>query len=187
MSIELGLFAVVAGVAAASSLMVVLRRSPLRQALWLVVSLISTAVIFVLLHGHFIGFIQILLYTGAIMVLFIFVIMLINPDEDESEIARSGKSIAWTRVAEPAAVVALLLLCIFIAATVSLPTPSPMPPAGFGSTRSVATSLLFEYFWIFEITSVLLLVAIVGAVVVTRYERLSASGSRDATRTEDMR
>jgi NADH-quinone oxidoreductase subunit J len=163
-TIEAAAFFVLAFLSVLSGLVVISHRSSVISALALAFNLVSIAGFFFLLEAHFIAFLQVIVYAGAIMVLILFVLMLLNIDE-ERRIRASGPV---QRVLAP-------LLCAAFAALVGwnvwaasdgtkFPTPSP----GFGSVRSVGVEL-FERFWYpFEAISLLLVVAMVGAVLLAK-------------------
>ncbi|MGQ0712371.1 MAG: NADH-quinone oxidoreductase subunit J family protein [Gemmatimonadaceae bacterium] len=153
-------------VAIISALAFVTRRSPVAAALWLVNTLFCLAALYVMMDAQFIGAIQVLVYAGAIMVVFLFVVMLLNLGHaSDVTDAVSGK----TRLA--AGVVGMLFLAeIFV-----LWKDEGMPPpaaaaenAEVGVINQVAAPLFREYLLAFEVTSVLLLTAIVGAVVIAK-------------------
>lgn len=156
------LFWVVALLTVASALTVVLHRNPVYSALALVVSLFQVAVIFVILQAHLIALLQVIVYAGAIVVLFLFVIMLLSLEPDVPHPGRYG-----TRAA---AITLAVVMGIELGAATLLARagPSPELPDRFGSTEMVAESLFTKYALPFELTSVLLLVAVVGAVVMAR-------------------
>ncbi len=152
------LFLVVAALAVLSALVVVLHKSPVYSALGLVGTLALIAVLFLGLDAQVVGFLQVIVYAGAIVVLFLFVIMLLNLQE------------------EPEAFSAPLLVVLAMGAGVALsaivgfvvarnPSDTPALTDGFGATYTLAERLFTAYLLPFELTSVLLLVAIVGAVV----------------------
>lgn len=151
----------------AFSLGVVLARSPVRSALSLVVALFLLAVMFFLLDARMIAALQVIVYAGAIMVLFLFVIMLLNLQQEPVETARPGQKTI-------AAVFSLVFVALMTA--VALRGLPPMPGPGvetavapsFGSVAALAERLFTRHALAFEVTSVLLLVAIVGAVVLAR-------------------
>ncbi len=160
-------FAVVSVV---SAFLCVTRRSPVASALWLVNTLFALAAIFILLDAHFIGALQVLVYAGAIMVLFLFVIMLLNLGRD------SGTDmLGWAGRIVMLAVGALLATELWVLSRVSL-NPDLVLPAGTlqlitteeGAVGAIATPLFRDYLIPFEITSVLLLAAVVGAVVLAK-------------------
>jgi NADH-quinone oxidoreductase subunit J len=150
-----------------SSLGVVLARSPVRSALSLVVALFFLAVMFFLLDARMIAALQVIVYAGAIMVLFLFVIMLLNLQHEPVESARPGqRTIA----------VVFSLVFVLLMGAVALRGLPPLPGPGveaavapsFGSIQALAERLFTRHALAFEVTSVLLLVAIVGAVVLAR-------------------
>ena len=146
------------------SLMMILKRNPVHSALCLVVVFVSLAVLYVLLGAEFLAAVQVIVYAGAIMVLFLFVIMLLNLDQ---EVRSQGKSrlVLKTCSLVGTGLVLLLLLTAggFRAAGVS--GQQALAPAGTGNTRALAEQLFTKYLLPFEVTSVLLLAAIVGAIV----------------------
>jgi NADH-quinone oxidoreductase subunit J len=159
---DLILFWIVAVLSVASALTVVLHRHPVYSALALVVALFQVAVVFVALQAHLIALLQVIVYAGAIVVLFLFVIMLLSLEPD---VPHPG------RYAMRAAAIALtVVLGIELAAATlqSRPVSAPLLPPSFGSTEAVAKSLFTTHLLSFELTSVLLLAAVVGAVVLAR-------------------
>jgi NADH-quinone oxidoreductase subunit J len=158
------LFYVLAGLLILSSLAVVFLRNVVHCALALVAALFLVAVFFLTLHASMVGVLQVLIYAGAIMVLFLFVIMLLNPAAVEQ---RAG---AWWGFG----IAAALLLAIGLSA-VGMNGEPPADPFTetelFGSPEMLAKSLFTDFVLPFEIASVLLLVAIIGAVVLAKRER----------------
>jgi NADH-quinone oxidoreductase subunit J len=151
-----------------SALACITRRSPVASALWLVVTLFSLAALFVVLDAQFIAVLQVLVYAGAIMVLFLFVIMLLN-------LGRAGP----TDLKGPLGLgVGVLLAGLLLVQLLALrragagggPALGGLPAAtpGQGMIASVARPLFTAYLVPFEITSMLLLAAIVGAVVLAK-------------------
>jgi NADH-quinone oxidoreductase subunit J len=157
-----GLFAI------ASALTFVTRKSPVAAAMWLVCTMFSLAAIFVLLDAQFIGIIQVLVYAGAIMVVFLFVVMLLNLGQPDELTDIRGK---WGRLA--AGFLGLALLAQVMALARSKAPPSLVQPASAVATdlrelnavSVVAKPLFGDNLLAFELTSLVLLVAIVGAVV----------------------
>jgi NADH-quinone oxidoreductase subunit J len=160
-------FGLLAGLLIASALGVVTLRSPIRSALSLVVTLFLIAVMFLLLDAELLAALQVIVYAGAIMVLFLFVIMLLNLQEQPRAMVRWGMRSA-------AGLVGSLFCLSIVRFLVSRPAQVPgggmggAVPAGFGSTPQVAEALFTRHLLAFEITSVVLLVAIVGAVVLAK-------------------
>jgi len=150
--------------AIAGSLLFVTRKSPVAAALWLVNVMFCISAMFVMLDAQFIGAIQVLVYAGAIMVVFIFVVMLLNLGHPaEVQDLRSN----GTRIT--AGLVGLAMLAeVLVLSRVKLPVELPAPTPGANVTASVADVLFHQYLLPFELTSVLLLAAIVGAVVLAK-------------------
>ena len=157
------LFAFIAVIAAVN---VVLQRHPISSALSLVGVMGSLAVLYLLLGAEFIAMAQMIVYAGAIMVLFIFVIMLLNAGAEE----RRGRSWLVQILGVPAMVALLGLLCFF--------SYKVFPSAGFvkfgdftgGGAQQFGYALFTDYLLPFEVTSILILIAIVGAIVLARKE-----------------
>jgi len=147
----------------ASAAGVVVARNPVNAAMSLVAAFFFLAGIYVLLAAHLIAFLQVLVYAGAIMVLFLFVIMLLTTGDDALKRAR----LKFAQVAGAfgaAGVVAVVLVAIYDLG----PTEMPRVASDFGTLRAVGRLLYTQYLLPFEATSLLLLVAIVGAVVVAK-------------------
>jgi NADH-quinone oxidoreductase subunit J len=158
------LFFILGGVALVSGGLVVFQKHPLRSALWLIVNFFAVAGIYLLAHAEFIAAIQVIVYAGAIMVLFLFVIMLLNirQPEESPKIPFIGQKLGGIILAGFTG-----LILIYGVAKAVLPAAKEMAP-GLGNTETIARSLFTDYLLPFEVTSVLLLVAIVGAVVLAK-------------------
>jgi NADH-quinone oxidoreductase subunit J len=152
-------------VAIISAVTFVTRKSPVAAALWLVNTMFCLAALYVMMDAQFIGAIQVLVYAGAIMVVFLFVVMLLNLGHasDVTDMV-SGK----TKLA--AGIVGVLLLAEVVVLWKDDVTPAParIEQLEPGVINQVAGPLFREYLLAFEITSVLLLTAIVGAVVLAK-------------------
>ena len=160
-------------IAIASALVFVTRKGPVAAAMWLVTTMFALAAIYVMLGADFIGVIQILVYAGAIMVLFLFVVMLLNLGAP-SEIADLKPP--WTRIIAGFVALALVALLMNIGRA-KLPekwllteNAAALAP-GEGIIAGVSRPLFGEYVMAFELAAVLLLVAIVGAVMLGRGRR----------------
>ena len=163
-------------IAVASAIVFVTRKSPVAAAIWLVNTMFALAAMYILLDAHFIGAIQVIVYAGAIMVVFLFVIMLLNlghPDE-----IADARGLGWKL---GAGVVGLALIAMLMALTRERLPIGLLKPYGAmgravteqGAIVPVAAPLFAarDYLLAFEITSVLLLAAIVGAVVLGKQRR----------------
>ncbi len=166
-------------VAIISAVCFVTRKSPVAAALWLVNTMFSLAALYVLLDAPFIGVIQVLVYAGAIMVVFLFVIMLLNLGHP-SELA-DARSLWWKLAA--GGVGLALLAQTFALTKASLPEALILPEntvanqvAQTGAIAPLAGPLFTEYLLAFEVTSVLLLAAVVGAVVLGKRKERSHAG-----------
>lgn len=164
------IFWLFAGVAIVAALLCITRRSPVASALWLVTTLFALAAIFVVLEAQFIAAIQVLVYAGAIMVLFLFVIMLLNLGR-----GGPGDMIGWTGRAVMVTIAGLLAAELLVVTRV-IPAEDIRLPAGTfvqltesqGAVGVISGPLFRDYLVPFEITSILLLAAIVGAVVLAK-------------------
>lgn len=148
------------GLAVATALLMVTRQNPIASALWLVVCFFAFAALFINLGAHFIGIIQILLYAGAIMVLFVFVIMLLNVGAEELK----TRTLQFSGVLGGGAALYLIILLALGIFKMPVNVFAPLP-ADYGYVAPVGRLLFTKYLVPFEMTSVLLLVAIVGSVV----------------------
>jgi len=160
---ELLVFLIFAFFAVASSLVVVAHRNPVYSTMALVATLFSVAVLFVLLGAPFIGVLQVLVYAGAIVVLFLFVIMLLNIGREESQIAGH-------KVQLVVSILAALVFGGLVVLALSRVTgaAADRPSAELVSLKGLASTLFTEYLLPFEIIGLLLLVAVIGATVVAR-------------------
>lgn len=160
------LFYVFSALAVFGAVMVVSHRNPVSSAISLVLTLFSTAVLFVLLHAHFIAAIQILIYAGAIMVLFLFTIMFLNIRESELRFDSAN-------VPKRATFLFLFIIVAGILSSRLFPEPQGEFPEitdeqSFGSVAEVGRSLFSDYLLAFELTSILVVTAMVGVVVIVR-------------------
>lgn len=150
--------------AVGSALLFVTRKSPVAAALWLVNVMFCLAALYVLLDANFIGAIQVLVYAGAIMVVFVFVVMLLNlghPDAD-SDLRPPSWRLAGLFVG------LLLIAEILVLLRQDIPAGPPLMEPQANVIRPVAQSLFTTHLLAFEVTSVLLLAAVVGAVVLAK-------------------
>ena len=158
------LFYVCAAIAVASAVVVIGQRSPMVSAFALVVTLCSLSVIFALLGSPFIAVLQVIVYAGAIMVLFLFVLMLLNVKREEDAPGRAGRTLRGVALA-------LVTLLVLQAGAALLRSPPEAAPQFDASTRKMAQILFSAHFlYVFEATSILILAALVGAVVLAKKE-----------------
>jgi len=163
MTPQIAIFLVLAAVAVAGAVNVILQRHPIHSALSLIVVMVALAGLYLLQGAEFIAAVQIIVYGGAIMVLFVFVIMLLNAGEEE----RQNLSRLARFVGVPLGVVFLLEAAYWIArASSHMAQSSPQAV----STRELSTLLFRDYVFPFELTSFLILIAILGALVLARRE-----------------
>jgi NADH-quinone oxidoreductase subunit J len=158
------LFILFAGLAIGCALAVVAQRNPLYSAISLIGVFISLASLYVMLAAPFIAAVQVIVYAGAIMVLVIFVIMLLNVEHEDTRRTKIGFLLpaALVLAAVLIAEVAFILVSVDKA---SFPTSAA---SSIGSTASIGSQLFTSYLLPFEITSILLLMAIVGAMTLAR-------------------
>ncbi len=173
---EWAVFAAFAVAALAGAIGVVLARKPVHAALFLVLTLFCMAVFFVLQDAHFLAAVQVIVYAGAVVILFLFVIMLLGVDEEEDlfiEPLRGQRPVA--AVAGVALVAGLLLMTQGFEPTGEATVRGAVTGPG-SNVQKVAESLFTDFLWPFEITSALLVIAVVGAIVLAR----QSSGSDEA-------
>lgn len=157
-----------AALALAGAVLTVTRKNAVRSAIWLIASLLGVAGLFLLQQAEFLFAVQIVLYIGGIMVLFLFVIMLVNLDQAaKSSSYKSGWPVAILCTAAVAGEIAYIVR----KGAMALPLPPVVRPAAEGNTERLGTALFQDYLLPFEIASVLLLVAIVGSVVMGQRRR----------------
>ncbi len=161
---HLGLFIAFGLICVAAAVNLLVQRHPINSALSLIVVMASLAVLYLLLGAEFVAAIQVIVYAGAIMVLFVFVIMLLNAGTEE----RTRGSVVAARFGLPAIV-------LFVGAVVYALTrhgTGDLLPVGamYGSPTALARPLFRDFLLPFEVTSVLVLIAIMGAVVLARRE-----------------
>jgi NADH-quinone oxidoreductase subunit J len=155
-----------AALAVVSALVVISKRNPLGSALALAVNLVALAGLFASLSAPFLFIIQILVYAGAVVVLIVFVIMLLNLSSADlrEQAVQKGKFAA-------AALACAAATALLVRAVAGRPAETPAPvPSDFGSVESMADRLFTQYLLPFEVVSLILLVGIVGAVVLAKRE-----------------
>jgi len=164
-SMEALIFYVLAAITVASAFFVVFLRRPIHNVLFMIIVMIGLAGLFILLQAEFVAMVQLVVYAGAVMVLFLFVIMLLNLDQVRLQIdPRAVRSWVGVALAVAVAVVLVPILKAFV--------PSGTTAAGkaleMSNTQIIAKELFTTYLLPFEIASVLLLAAIIGTVILAR-------------------
>jgi NADH-quinone oxidoreductase subunit J len=168
----LTLFIVFAGLCLAGAVNLLLQRHPINSALSLIVVMTSLAVLYLLLGAEFLAAAQVIVYAGAIMVLFTFVVMLLNTGREERTLgSRAAKAVGF-----PAVVVILALVATVIVKATGLHGATLND--GITSTVDLSRVLFRELLLPFEVTSVLVLVAILGAVALARNTEGERTGGK---------
>lgn len=172
------IFFLFAALAVGSAVVVVVHKNPVYSTMSLVLTLFSVAVLFVLLGAPFLAAVQILVYAGAIVVLFLFVIMLLNIQREE--MIHTGQSAQrWAAILGAVVFAGLLVLLFWRAGNPSLPALTEE----MVDMKSLARELFSAYLLPFEIIGLLLLVAVIGATVVAR--RMDTVASEDYVHSGD--
>lgn len=172
-------FAVLAAVAVASGLAMMLSQNSVYSALFLVINFTVVAVLFLVLGAPFIAMLQITVYAGAIMVLFIFVIMLLGGER----LPAPQQRLRWQQPLAVVLVLALLALTGYVFGQGAAPAAVLADPQQYGSPAALGMVLFTKYLFPFEFTSLLLLVAMIGVVVLTAVEERRRRLPRASRRT----
>jgi NADH-quinone oxidoreductase subunit J len=162
--LHLILFSAFGIICVAGAVNLLLQRHPINSALSLVVVMGSLAVEYLLLGAEFVAAIQVIVYAGAIMVLFVFVIMLLNAGEEEHT---QGSRVAWLLGLPAVLAVTIVIGWALIQAEGSVVALGVIPEAqkAFGNAADISQLLFHQFLLPFEVTSILVLIAIMGAVV----------------------
>lgn len=161
------IFLFIAAVAVFAAFNVILQRNPIYSALALIITMCALAGTFLMLQAQFVATMQVIVYAGAVMVLFVFVIMLLNVRTEE---ARQDK-LRYLKLVAPLLFIALLGEVFFVARSVTTPIPPLTTTANepaFGTVEAIGEAMFSSYLFPFEATSVLILMAMVGALVLAR-------------------
>ncbi len=158
---EVLLFWIFAVVGMGCGFLVVWHRNPMNSAIYLVITMLCLAGLYVLLMSGFVATVQILIYAGAVMVLMLFVIMMLNLRSETLE--REGSTRAWVL----AGVIGVVLV-FRIAGLFSIGDGNPPASESFGTIEAVGASLFSTYLLPFELAAVLLLIAVIGAVILAK-------------------
>jgi NADH-quinone oxidoreductase subunit J len=153
-------------IALIASLLVITRKNPIHSALFLVLNFLCVAVLYLLLYSQFIAIVQVIVYAGAIVMLIVFVIMLLDLEEE----LRSGLRILYSKVIGGLLAILFLLGIVYsvVATSPTGKTGSYTPEKMSANVKAVGEVLFTQYLFPFEIISVLLVAAIIGAVILSK-------------------
>ncbi|PZF85004.1 NADH-quinone oxidoreductase subunit J [Jiangella anatolica] len=167
---ETALFWIMAPIAVLGALGLVFARKAVHGALSLALTMISLALFYIAQEAPFLGVVQIVVYTGAIMMLFLFVIMLVGVDSSDSRV----ETIRGQRAAATLAVLGVIVLLTGVTVRATLPSePTGLAQATpDGNVPAIADAIFGTYVWAFEVVAALLITAAVGAMTLTHRERL---------------
>ena len=166
MTIELIFFFCIAAVAVVSAVMMITRPNPVKSVLFLIVNFFCIALLYLFLHAQFIAVVQIIVYAGAIMVLFLFVIMLLNVADENSfrEMKSFRKLLAIVVTAGVAA--EIIASIVYVEGTGAQAVAQEMNT--LGTVEGIGKELFTTYLFPFEVTSLLLLAAMVGVIILSK-------------------
>jgi NADH-quinone oxidoreductase subunit J len=190
MTVTAAFFYLFAGVMIASAFMVIAARNPVYSVLFLILAFVNAAGLFLLMGAEFLAMILVIVYVGAVAVLFLFVVMMLDVDFAE---LRQG-FLQYLPVGTLIGVIFLIELVLVLGAWVVHPavlrTPmAAIPPAGqLTNTEAIGRVLYTQYFYFFQAAGLVLLVAMIGAIVLTLRERVGIKRqdiSRQVARTQD--
>ena len=158
-------FYLLSGLALLGGILVITRKNAVHSALALILTLLALAGLYLMLYAPFVAGVQIILYAGGIMVLFLFVIMLVSIERSQKEEQFSKQ---WIVGFIAAGVLGVLFVLVYVKGRALLPAPNAQIPNESQNTQNVGVLLYREYMFAFEIASLLLLVAIIGAIYLAR-------------------
>jgi len=168
MSVVLIIFCVLAAITLATAFLTIFSRNPIHSAIYLVICFFSIAGHYLLLNAQFLAVVHVIVYSGAIMILFLFTIMLMNLNEQ--------KEVHKPRITRLGAIVSFCLICLVLIAIFinSKPIVGDYTTTGedYQSIKVLGKVLLNEYMVPFEFVSILLIVAMIGAVLLSKKEKL---------------
>lgn len=176
------IFYIFAALVTMCSVLVVTVRNPVTAAVFLVFDLFLLAGLFAMMEAHFVAAIQVLVYAGAIVVLFMFVIMLLNfGDEHHNKLKLSVPDVVMMGLTGLSfIIVAFLIARVPPVAPVGDMTPEAIAAAG-GNTYAVGMVLFTKYLWPFELASILILLAIIASVVIAKKDKIASSTRKRGT------
>lgn len=166
MTPQLLIFFVLAALAVIGAVSLILQKHPIHSALSLIVVMVALAGLYLLMGAEFVAAVQLIVYGGAIMVLFIFVIMLLNAGVEEHT--------SISKMAGFPGILLAIALTGFIAATIARsasPVQALAQSGTISSTKNISTMIFTEFVYPFELTSFLILVAVMGAVILAQREK----------------
>jgi NADH-quinone oxidoreductase subunit J len=170
--VDLALFYLLAAIAVAASLAVIGQRNPMHSVLWLIASFVGLSGLYVLLDAPFTAVTQIIIYAGAIMVLFLFVVMLLNTPREEPPVVDPRRPLLSTGPRRAGALLSAAFLALLVWALVRVPDRALSGDAQVAdhvsSVAQIGRELFTTHAFAFEVTSVLILVAMVGAVTLAK-------------------
>ncbi|MFT4577529.1 MAG: NADH-quinone oxidoreductase subunit J [Nitrospinales bacterium] len=164
---ELLIFYPIAGLCIALALGVIFNTSPVGSAMCLIGMMLGLSVVFVLLQAHFVAILQIIIYAGAIMVLFMFVIMLLNLKEAASADWMTRDNNLFVSIMSGVLALGILYKIVDVIFMTELNSPATLPDS-FGTVATIGEALFTDFVLPFEVASLLLLAAMIGAVVLAK-------------------
>lgn len=167
MTLEIILFAILAFITAASAVIMITRRNPVNSAVFLIFNFFGLAGLYLLLNAQFIAVVQVIVYAGAIMVLFLFVIMLLNI-ESEPKILSYKKPIKYFAIIIAVVVFAQIAFLIFYEIPSKALSPEAAKSVEAGTIENIGTKLYTDYIIPFEAAGFLLLAATIGAILLAK-------------------
>ena len=179
-------FWILGPVSLAGAIGMVVFRNAIHSALSLVATMMSLGMFYVIEQGPFLGLVQIIVYTGAIMILFLFVLMLVGRDASDS-IVETLRGQRWAATLFGLGLAVLLALGVAKAFDDIKPTDLDKPNAGGANVHSIAELLFTKYLFAFELTSALLIIAAIGAMVLAHIEREGRKPSQKTLARERIR
>ena len=179
-------FWILGPIALAGAIGMVLFRNAIHSALSLVTTMMCLGAFYLIEQGPFLGLVQLIVYTGAIMILFLFVLMLVGRDSSDS-IVETLRGQRWAAALFGIGFAVLIAIPVFRAFTHVKPVDLDSPNAQGGNVHSIAQLLFTKYLFAFEITSALLIVAAVGAMILAHIERDGPKPTQKALARERIR
>lgn len=167
MSLEIVLFVLFALIAAVSGIMMITRKNPVISALFLILNFAALAGIYLLLNAQFIAVVQVIVYAGAIMVLFLFVIMLLRPEE-EKNILKSNRLVKYLAIAAGILVFAQIVALLLFFKPLNVVNPDMMQRIEIGTVENIGSELYTKYIVPVQVAAFILLSATIGALVLAK-------------------